>query len=171
VLLENYEIAKQRGANILGELVGYGFSSDGYHLSVPSEMGLYSSMKMALNDAGRQIDHIDYICAHATSTPAGDQVEAMAIHKLFGKCKPGVSSLKSMCGHELWMAGAGQVVYTTLMHLNGFTAPNINFTEPDQYSKNINIIKERLDIPPNLAMLNSAGFGGTNSSLVISYDV
>ncbi|MHC4286330.1 MAG: beta-ketoacyl-[acyl-carrier-protein] synthase family protein, partial [Planctomycetota bacterium] len=113
----------------------------------------------------------DYVCAHATSTPIGDGVEAMAIDSLFGEHKPPVSSLKSICGHELWMAGAAQVVYTTIMADKGFTAPNINFAGPDEYSSKLNIITKTLNVPPRMALCNSAGFGGTNSSLIVRYEV
>ena len=171
VILENYDIARRRNATILGELCGYGFSSDGYNISIPDMDGIRRAMAMALQEAKVSAGEIDYVCAHATSTPVGDKVEAMAIDSLFGGHKPAVSSLKSMCGHELWMAGAAQVVYTTIMANKGFTAPNINFAGPDEYSRKLNIVTETKDVPPRIALCNSAGFGGTNSSLIIRYEI
>jgi len=171
IILENYDIARQRGAKILGEICGYGFSSDGYNISVPDMDGMRRAMIMALESANVEAGKIDYVCAHATSTPIGDGVEAVAIDSVFGGHKPPVSSLKSICGHELWMAGAAQVVYTTIMADKGFTAPNINFAGPDEYSRKLNIITETLYVPPRMALCNSAGFGGTNSSLIIRYEV
>lgn len=171
LVLEDYDIAKRRNATILGEVCGYGFSSDGSSISVPEAEGMKNAMQMGLKSAQVTPEAIDYICAHATSTPVGDTVEAMAIHSLFGDSKPRVSSLKGMCGHELWMAGAGQVVYTTLMAIRGFTAPNINFSGPDEDSRNLNILTESVETPPTMALCNSAGFGGTNSSLVVRYEI
>ena len=171
VVLEDYEVAKQRNATILGEVCGYGFSSNGSNLSVPDADGMQRAMQMSLRDANIESSKIDYVCAHATSTPVGDKVEAMTIDTLFRESKPRVSSLKGMCGHELWMAGAAQVVYTTIMANQGFTAPNINFNGPDEESRNLNIVTESVDIPPQVALCNSAGFGGTNSSVIVRYEV
>lgn len=172
VVLEDYELARQRGANILGEVLSYAFSSDGESLSVPSRGGLQRSMSAALNQAHLCAADIDYICAHATSTPAGDGAEADNIKAVFGadgagNKVPWVSSLKSMTGHELWMSGASQVVYTLLMAKAGFIAPNINFTTPDQHSEGLKIATTRVETAPELVMCNSAGFGGTNSTLVL----
>jgi 3-oxoacyl-[acyl-carrier-protein] synthase-1 len=113
---------------------------------------------------------IDYICAHATSTPLGDAVEAQSIAQVFGEAKPSVSSMKSMTGHELWMSGASQIVYTTIMAREGFIAPNINFEEPDEYSAGLNIVRETINIPPRTAMCNAAGFGGTNSCIILRFN-
>ena len=118
------------------------------------------------DDAGMAASEIDYINAHATSTPVGDQAEAEAIFKTFGSKTP-VSSTKSMTGHECWMAGASEIVYSILMMQNKFIAPNINFTEGDEYSSKINIIGETTEKKINTVLSNSFGFGGTNSSLII----
>ncbi len=172
VMLENYELARKRGAKILGEVRGYGFSSDGRRLSVPCQSGLVRAMRMALREAGLSPDAIDYVSAHATSTPVGDSVEAEAIHEVFGNGeKPMVSSQKSMVGHELWMAGAAQVVYCTLMAQRGFIASNINFTGPDASSAKIHIVTETVARPPQKVLCNSAGFGGTNACLMIDYEI
>ncbi len=167
LILEDYDHAIARGATILAEVVGYGFSSNGAHISQPTNEGSYRAMKMALEDSGLTADEIDYINAHATSTPMGDGFEAMAIGKIFGKRVP-VSSTKSMTGHECWMAGASEIVYSILMMHNNFVAPNINFEEPDEYSEGIFITNKRIDKELNHILSNSFGFGGTNSALVIS---
>jgi len=169
VILERYDLAEQRGAEILGELVGYGFSSDGEQLSVPSVDGLSRAMAMALDDSGMAAAEIDYLCAHATSTPAGDAAEATNIRNIFGSKTPPISSLKSMTGHELWMSGASQVVYTTIMARQGFIAPNINFVKPGETTAGLNIIRETIPQPPTRVLCNSAGFGGTNSALVLAF--
>ncbi|WP_029915062.1 beta-ketoacyl-[acyl-carrier-protein] synthase family protein [Pelobacter seleniigenes] len=169
VVLERYDLAEQRGAKIYGELLGYGFSSDGSQLSVPSDDGLYRAMKSALEQSGLSAGEIDYLCAHATSTPAGDAAEAANIRKLFGAQTPLVSSLKSMTGHELWMSGASQVVYSTIMAEQGFIAPNINYRQPSEATAGLNIIRETIPSGPKKVLCNSAGFGGTNSSLVLAF--
>jgi 3-oxoacyl-[acyl-carrier-protein] synthase-1 len=169
VVLERYDLAEKRGAVILGELLGYGFSSDGAQLSVPSEDGLSRAMDSALQQSGLAAREISYLCAHATATPAGDAAEAANIRRVFGTKTPGISALKALTGHELWMSGAAQVVYTTIMAQQGFTAASYNFSEPDAETAGLNIIRETLHNPPSKALCNSAGFGGTNSSLVIAF--
>ncbi len=167
VILESLDSAVRRGAPILGEIVGYGFSSNGGHISNPTVDGPVRSLRMALRDAGLQSAEVDYINAHATSTPAGDSSEAKAIHEVFGDSSPYVSSTKSMTGHECWMAGASEIIYSTLMMENGFIAPNINFENPDEDSAKLNIVKSTIEKDIIVFLSNSFGFGGTNSSLVI----
>jgi 3-oxoacyl-[acyl-carrier-protein] synthase-1 len=167
VILESLESAEKRGATILAEVVGYGFSSNGGHISNPTVDGPSRSLQMALRDAGMQSKDVDYINAHATSTPAGDANEAKAIYEVFGKDRPYVSSTKSMTGHECWMAGASEIVYSVLMMRNGFIAPNINFENPDEDSEKLNIVKSALEKDINVFLSNSFGFGGTNSSLIV----
>jgi 3-oxoacyl-[acyl-carrier-protein] synthase-1 len=167
VILESEESANKRGATILAEVVGYGFSSNGDHISKPNIEGPSRSLKRALESAQMEADQIDYINAHATSTPLGDYNEAEAITKIFGGCKPLVSSTKSMTGHECWMAGASEVVYSMLMMKNGFIAPNINFSEPDDASAKLNLVTETMNKDFDVFLSNSFGFGGTNSSLII----
>ncbi len=169
VVLENFDMAVKRGADILGTVAGYGFSSDGANLSVPSRGGLARSMQMALDNAVLAPADIDYICAHATSTPAGDDVEARNILDVFGNDGPQVSSTKSMTGHELWMSGASEVVYATIMARDGFIAPNINFKTPDTSSAHLNIVTETVRRSPRNVLCNAAGFGGTNASLVLRF--
>lgn len=167
VILESLDQAIKRGAPILGEVIGYGFSSDGKHISVPDVDGPIRAIKMAMKDADIPAEKIDYINAHATSTPIGDQNEAKALDQIFGKVKPLVSSTKSMTGHEMWMAGASEVVYSLLMMHNSFVAPNINFEEPDEFTSKLNIALKTTSHGIETFLSNSFGFGGTNSSLII----
>jgi len=166
VILESYEAAVKRGAPILAELIGYGFSSNGDHISNPSIDGQVRSLKMALKQAEINPDQIDYINAHATSTPVGDGSEARAIFDVFGGNVP-VSSTKSMTGHECWMAGASEIVYSLLMMQKDFIAPNINFENPDEDSAKINVVSETREQKIDVFLSNSFGFGGTNSTLII----
>ena len=167
VILEDYDHAVKRGAPIIAEVAGYGFSSNGANISQPSDMGSAIAMERALKDAGVAAKDIDYINAHATSTLQGDAFEAMALDHLFSEYRTPISSTKSMTGHECWMAGASEIVYSNLMMLNNFIAPNINFENPDEYSKNLNIIPQTIEKEINTYLSNSFGFGGTNSALVI----
>ena len=166
IILESYEAAKKRGAPILAEIIGYGFSSNGDHISNPNLDGQYRSLNMALKLAQITAGKIDYINAHATSTVAGDAVEAQAIATILGSKVP-VSSTKSMTGHECWMAGASEIVYSLLMMQNNFIAPNINFENPDEHSAKINIIANTKEQNIDCFLSNSFGFGGTNSALII----
>lgn len=167
ILLERYDLAQKRGARILGEVLGYGFSSDGENIVCPSRFGLERAMRMALNHARLSPQDISYLCAHATSTPAGDAMEAFNITSVFGDNTVPVSSTKALTGHELWMSGASQVVYAVLMAQGGFTAANAHFTEPDEITARLNIIRQTLPVPPTYVLCNAAGFGGTNSSLAL----
>jgi 3-oxoacyl-[acyl-carrier-protein] synthase-1 len=166
LVIETYESAVARGANILAEITGYGFSSNGENISNPNKEGQVKSIRMALDMAGIQPDEVDYINAHATSTPVGDKFEAMALKEVFGSQTP-VSSTKSMTGHECWMAGASEMVYCLLMMQNDFIAPNINFENPDEHSAELNIFAESAKANLNCIASNSFGFGGTNSTLII----
>lgn len=173
LVLEEYEHAIARGATILAEVIGYGFSSNGLEdISVPSADGEYIAMKRALDDAGLHPSEIDYVNAHATSTIAGDIEEAKALTRLFGKSQitnhksPMISSTKSMTGHENWMAGASEAVYSILMMQNNFVAPNINLENVIDEAKDLNIARETIYTPINTVLSNSSGMGGTNSALV-----
>ena len=171
LILERYDRATDRGATVLGEVLSYAFSSDGEYLSMPSREGLGSAMNKALDAAHLTPGDIDYICAHATSTQEGDAAEAQNIWSIFGPNCPSVSSVKSMTGHELWMSGASQVVYSTIMARDGFIAPNINFKEGDEDTRKLNIAQETIFRPPETVLCNSAGFGGTNACLILGFDV
>jgi 3-oxoacyl-[acyl-carrier-protein] synthase-1 len=167
LVLEEYEHAVKRGAPILAEVCGYGFSSNGGGISEPSDEGSFVAMSRAMKDAGVSLDDIDYINAHATSTHQGDMYEAIALNRLFHGQRALISSTKSMTGHECWMAGASEAVYSVLMMQNNFVAPNINFENPDEHSEPLNLTAKTVDMEVNTVLSNSFGFGGTNSALVI----
>ena len=167
LVLEEYEHAVKRGAPILAEVCGYGFSSNGGGISEPSDEGSFVAMSRAMKDAGVALDDIDYINAHATSTHQGDMYEAIALNRLFHGQRALISSTKSMTGHECWMAGASEAVYSVLMMQHNFVAPNINFENPDEYSEPLNLTAKTVDMEVNTVLSNSFGFGGTNSALVI----
>ena len=167
LVLESYESAVKRGAPILCEVLGYGFSSNGGHISTPNVEGPSRAMKKALEQAEVKPNDIDYVNAHATSTPIGDANEAKAIVEVFGENGPYVSSTKSMTGHECWMAGASEVIYSILMMQNDFIAPNINIDQLDDNSAKLNLVKKTLNKKIDVFLSNSFGFGGTNSALVI----
>jgi 3-oxoacyl-[acyl-carrier-protein] synthase I len=167
LILESYESALKRDVPILAEVVGYGFSSNGSHISVPNVDGPLRSLKMAVKESGVDIKEIDYVNAHATATPVGDMNEAQAIDSAFGDHKPFVSSTKSMTGHECWMAGASEALYSIIMINNGFVAPNINLTEPGEEAKPLKFVYEGTETKVDTVLSNSFGFGGTNSTIII----
>lgn len=167
LVLEDYDHAIARGATILAEVCGYGFSSNGGGISEPSDQGSFVAMTRAMQDAGVTADDIDYINAHATSTHQGDMYEAMALARIFKGKRALISSTKSMTGHECWMAGASEIVYSLIMMHNNFVAPNINFENPDEFSEPLNLTAKTVDTEVNTVLSNSFGFGGTNSALVI----
>ena len=167
LVLEEYEHAKARGAHILAEVAGYGFSSNGGGISQASDDGSIIAMTRAMQDAGVEARDIDYVNAHATSTHQGDMVEALALGRLFAGQHAWISSTKSMTGHECWMAGASEIVYCLLMMQHNFIAPNINFENPDEYSAPLHIATKTVETEVNTVLSNSFGFGGTNSALVV----
>ncbi|MDR1593120.1 MAG: beta-ketoacyl-[acyl-carrier-protein] synthase family protein [Prevotellaceae bacterium] len=167
VIVESLEHALKRGAPIFAEILGYGFSSNGEQISTPTIEGPKRALEMSIKNSGLQLSEIDYINAHATATSAGDIAEAKAIHSIFGDKCPWISSTKSMTGHECWMAGTSEVVYSILMAQNGFIAPNINFANPDEDSRKLKIVAETVEQNINTFVSNSFGLGGTNSALVI----
>lgn len=181
LILEDYDHAVARGATILAEIAGYGFSSNGIEdISMPNADAEYIAMQRALADAGMQPSDVDYVNAHGTSTFLGDIEEAKALTRLFVQQseitnpksqitnnKPYISSTKSMTGHENWMAGASEVVYSILMMQNGFVAPNINLENKIDEAKELNIVTETVCTPVHTVLSNSSGMGGTNSALVI----
>ena len=167
LLLEDYDSAVNRGATILAEVTGYGFSSNGGGISQPSDDGSVLAMSRALQDAGLTVDDIDYVNAHATSTPQGDQFEAIALNRLFNGKHALISSTKGMTGHECWMAGASEAVYSILMMKHSFVAPNINFENPDEFTEPLNLALKTVDTELDNVLSNSFGFGGTNSALIL----
>lgn len=167
LVLEDYDHAIARGATILAEVCGYGFSSNGGGISQPSSEGSLLAMQRALADANMSADDIDYVNAHATSTKQGDEEEAIALSRLFGGKRAWVSSTKSMTGHECWMAGASEAVYSILMMQQGFIAPNINLEHIDPAAATLRIAAQTVDTPVRTVLSNSFGFGGTNSAIVL----
>ncbi|UTD27146.1 beta-ketoacyl-ACP synthase I [Bradyrhizobium sp. WD16] len=166
VVLEEYEVAKARGAKIYGEIVGYGATSDGYDMVAPSGEGAERCMRMALSTVKTPID---YINPHATSTPAGDGPEINAIRNVFGageKCPP-ISATKSLTGHSLGATGAQEAIYSLLMMNNGFICESANIQELDPAFADMPIVRKRVDNAKlGTVLSNSFGFGGTNATLV-----
>ncbi|WP_375207898.1 beta-ketoacyl-ACP synthase II [Hyphococcus sp.] len=171
VMLEEYEHAKARGAKIYGEIVGYGLSGDAYHITSPAEDGNggYRSMEMALKRAGIEPKDIDYVNAHGTSTPVGDEIELKAVERLFGDAAEGLvmSSTKSSIGHLLGAAGAVEAIFCLLAMRDGLAPPTLNLDHPSVETPINLAAKEAVKKPINVALSNSFGFGGTNASLVM----
>ncbi|MDV5172102.1 beta-ketoacyl-ACP synthase I [Photobacterium rosenbergii] len=163
LVIEELEHALARGAKIYGEIVGYGATSDGYDMVAPSGEGAVRCMKMAMQD----VDSIDYINTHGTSTPVGDVKELGAIQELFGDNSPAISATKAMTGHALGAAGVHEAIYSTLMLNNGFIAPSINIDNLDPAAEGLDVVTEKRDQELKTVMSNSFGFGGTNATLVI----
>ena len=167
VILEEYGHAVRRGAPIIAEVLGYGFSANGDHISSPNVEGPARSLEMAIRRAGVGLKEIGYVNAHATSTHVGDANEARALLRVFGEKSVPVTSTKSQTGHEMWMAGASEVIYSILMMKNDFIAGNINYENPDQDSCHLWIPAQTMQAHFDTFLSNSFGFGGTNSTLVI----
>jgi 3-oxoacyl-[acyl-carrier-protein] synthase II len=170
LILENYERAKQRGARIYTEIVGYGMSADAYHITAPSEDGdgPYRVMGAAMDSAGIQPSQVDYINAHGTSTPHGDRVETIAIKRCFGEhaAKLAVSSTKSMTGHLLGAAGGLEAGITALAVYNQLAPPTINLDQPDEECDLDYVANVKRAMKIEYALSNSFGFGGTNAALL-----
>ncbi len=167
LVLEDYDHAVARGATILAEVCGYGFSSNGVGMSQPSSDGSFIAMQRALDDAQMKADALDYVNAHATSTKQGDEEEAKALTRLFGNTRTWISSTKSMTGHECWMAGASEAVYSILMMQNDFVAPNINLETIDPCAASLRLAQQTIETPVRTVLSNSFGFGGTNSAIIL----
>ena len=165
VLMEEYEHAVSRGARIYGELVGYGATSDGFDMVQPSGEGAIRCMKQAMKD----IDSIDYLNAHGTSTPIGDMKEIEAVRGVFGDNMPKITSTKSLTGHSLGVAGVHEAIYTLLMLDSDFISASANIDNLDEGAAGIPIVQDLEEgAGLNTVMSNSFGFGGTNSSLVFT---
>ena len=164
LVLEALEHAEARGATILGEIVGFGATSDGADMVAPSGEGAVRCMQQAM----RNIDgDISYINTHGTSTPAGDITELKALKETFGDNIPPLSSTKPLCGHALGAAGVHEAIYSLIMQREGFIAPSANIQNLDEGAEGYPIVRERMDNQNlELVMSNSFGFGGTNASLV-----
>ena len=171
VVLEELEHAKKRGATIHGEVLGYGLSGDAHHVSAPepSGAGARRAMQAALKRAGLDPSAIDYINAHATSTPVGDPIEIEAVKALFGERarKLPISSTKSAIGHLLGAAGAVEAIFTMLTLRDGVLPPTLNLENPDEgFDLDLVPLKAR-EHGVRYALSNSFGFGGTNAALVL----
>lgn len=167
VVVESYEHAVKRGAPILAEIVSWGFSGNGNHISTPNIEGPARSLELCLKNGNVQPEQIGYINAHATSTRIGDAREAQAIAQVFGRLSVPVTSTKSQTGHEMWMAGASELIYSILMMKNDFIAGNINFENPDEDTACIHVLPETKETHFDMFLSNSFGFGGTNSTLIV----
>jgi len=163
VVLEEYEHAIDRGANIYGELVGYGATSDGFDMVQPSGEGAMRCMQQAMQGN----NEIDYLNAHGTSTPVGDMRELEAVRQVFGEDTPKITSTKSLTGHSLGVAGVHEAIYTILMLHHDFISPSINIENIDENAEGFNIVTDLIEEAGlETVMSNSFGFGGTNASLV-----
>ena len=166
LILEETETARRRGAPIYAELAGWGQAADGHNVAVshPEGAGLASAIRRALADAGLAPSEIDYVNAHATSTPAGDRSEALALRSVFtdAGARPRVSSTKGLTGHPLSMAGVMEAAFCSLALRDGFTPGNANLTAPDPACDGLDLPRATLDTAPALVLNNSSGFGGSN---------
>jgi 3-oxoacyl-[acyl-carrier-protein] synthase II len=171
VVLEEYEHAKKRGAKIYAEVAGYGLSGDAYHITAPETTGRGSTyaMKIALKHAGMNPDKIDYINAHGTSTPLGDEIEVAAVKKVFGDhaYKLSMSSTKSSIGHLLGAAGAVEAIFSILAMRDNVAPPTLNLDDPSEGCDIDLVAKQAKQRKIDVVMSNSFGFGGTNACLVL----
>lgn len=167
LVLESYEHAVARGAKIIAEVVSWGFSGNGAHISTPNVEGPARSLELCLQNGDVNPADIGYVNAHATSTRAGDGREAEAIARVFGDYRVPVTSTKGQTGHEMWMAGASEMIYSILMMKNDFIAGNINFENPDEHTACVNVVAETRQAHFDMFLSNSFGFGGTNSTLIV----
>jgi len=167
VILEELEHAINRKTKIYAEIIGYGTTSDGFNMFLPSGKGYIKSMLLAMKNV--QILDIDYINTHGTSTQIGDLKELKAIHEIFKNKNnsPFISSTKSITGHSLGVSGVHEIIYSLLMLKYNFIAPSINIENLDPLAKNLNIVKNTIEKKMNMIMSNTLGFGGTNVSLII----
>ena len=167
LVLESYESAVRRGAPILAEVVSWGFSGNGDHISTPNVEGPARSLELCLEHCDVQLKDIGYVNAHATSTRIGDAREAQAIARVFGDYRVPVTSTKGQTGHEMWMAGASEIIYSLLMMKNDFIAGSLNFENPDEETACLNVVPETREAHFDTFLSNSFGFGGTNSTLIV----
>ena len=168
LILEEREQAIARGASILAEIIGYAFGSDGDHMTTGDGTGAARTIEAALACARVKPGEIDYINAHATATEAGDIAEGWALNRVFGEQSPPVSSTKSLTGHECWMAGASEALYTILMQQGGFIAPNRNYVNHDPRIPPFRVAAKPVEgVRLRTCLSNSFGFGGTNACLVL----
>ncbi|WP_119305996.1 beta-ketoacyl-ACP synthase I [Cohaesibacter haloalkalitolerans] len=163
LVVEELEHAKARGAKIYAEIVGYGATSDGYDMVAPSGEGAKRCMRLAMSTVSEKVD---YINCHGTSTVVGDTAEIGAIREVFGSDQPYIASTKSLTGHSLGAAGVQESIYSLLMMQAGFVGESAHITELDPDFADMNIVRQRIDKPIDVALSNSFGFGGTNATLI-----
>jgi len=169
VVVEDYERAKDRGATIYAEILGYGASSDGHDIIQPDPTGdgAYRAMTQAVEMAGCSADGVDYVNSHGTSTPAGDIAEAWALDRVFGTHKPSISSTKSLTGHGIGASGVQELIYCLLMMKHGFITASVNIDELDPALPDLNIATKNRKTDLQRVLTNSFGFGGTNASMLL----
>lgn len=170
IVLEELEHAKNRGAKIYGEILGFSSLCDGHHMSTPSKEGMFATMTEALKNANLKKENIDYINAHATATDTGDIAESHATYEVFNDKVP-VSATKSFTGHTLGACGAHEVIYSLFMFENNVIYPTINFKELDPRCAKINLITETTPKELNIILTNNFAFGGINTSLILTKNV
>jgi 3-oxoacyl-[acyl-carrier-protein] synthase-1 len=167
VIVESLEHARARGAKIYAEISGYAFGCDGSHLTNPNGEGAVRVMRQALKNSNVHPGEVEFVHAHATSTPVGDAVEAKALREVFADRKVPVVSTKGLTGHECWMSGASEVIYSLLMMQEGFIAGNAHLQQPDPDSALLELPRQTLALKPRTILKNSFGFGGTNAAVVL----
>ena len=159
-------MARRRGAKIYAEIAGWGQAADGFNVAVshPQGAGLIEAMKRAMADANLTPADVDYVNAHATSTPAGDRSEAVALQAVFakGNARPRISSTKGLTGHPLSMAGVMETAFCALAMQGGFMPGNANLDNPDEACSGLDLPTKAIDVPPRIILNNSSGFGGSN---------
>jgi len=170
LVVESLERARRRGARVLARIAGYAFSCDGEHISLANGKGALRCMEDALSRARLSPGEVEYVNAHATGTPLGDAIEARALAAVFGEKNVPVSSTKSMSGHECWMAGASELVYSMIMMRDGFVAGTRNLEDPDEACSGLFLPRSALERKPRTVLSNSFGFGGTNAAIVLVAD-
>jgi 3-oxoacyl-(acyl-carrier-protein) synthase len=172
LILEERETARRRGAKIYAEIAGWGQAADGFNVAVshPEGAGLIEAMQRAMSDANVTPADVDYVNAHATSTPAGDRSEALALQAVFSKvnARPRISSTKGLTGHPLSMAGVMETGFCALAMHDGFIPGNANLESPDLACAGLDLPTKAVDVVPRIILNNSSGFGGSNVCHVIT---
>ena len=165
-MLEEYEFAKKRGANILGEVIGFSCNNNGGDLILPNMDGITETIRLALKDAGISADSVDFVSAHATATKMGDVIEAHAMGKVYGK-SPVVTGLKSYMGHTMGSCGAIETIISLYMMEKGFIPPTLNLDNIDERCAMIRHAEELIESDIRIAAIQNFAFGGVNTCLIV----